>query len=319
MMRPSASCTWSAQKRSPSFTGVSPFPLGSGSDGTGSGFPLSPPGFAPPSAGSGVPKTGWGPDRSIVRLRSLRACLANSSTMLSWTFSVPSSASQYRTLPLASETTVAPAGLHSLRPSASVRHASGPSPGRVSSNGGRKRPICAGPGELCAWAPVSEKEPPTTATATASTATLRRRPMFPPLGPRRRKVLHVRDGRVLVEWAVGARNRPGVGQTRGMQAAAILVLSFAVGAIPFSYVAGRRARGVDLRRVGTGTVSGTSLYRVAGFGPLAAAGVLGVTKGAAGPSLAVAAGHPALAAVAGGAPGSCHNWSTVPRPARGRG
>ena len=74
-----------------------------------------------------------------------------------------------------------------------------------------------------------------------------------------------------------------------MQAAAILVLSFAAGAIPFSYIAGRRARGVDLRRVGSGTVSGTSLYRVAGFGPLAAAGVFDVAKGALGPALATAA------------------------------
>ena len=104
-----------------------------------------------------------------------------------------------------------------------------------------------------------------------------------------------------------------------MQAAAILVLSFAVGAIPFSYVAGRRARGVDLRRVGTGTVSGTSLYRVAGFGPLAAAGVLDVAKGAAGPGLAMAAGHPALAAVAGGAAVAGHNWSPFLRGAGGRG
>ena len=104
-----------------------------------------------------------------------------------------------------------------------------------------------------------------------------------------------------------------------MQAAAILVLSFAVGAIPFSYVAGRRARGVDLRRVGTGTVSGTSLYRVAGFGPLAAAGVLDVAKGAAGPGLAIAAGHPALAAVAGGAAVVGHNWSPFLRGAGGRG
>jgi glycerol-3-phosphate acyltransferase PlsY len=114
-------------------------------------------------------------------------------------------------------------------------------------------------------------------------------------------------------------SRYGVGQTRGMQAAAILVLSFAVGAIPFSYVAGRRARGVDLRRVGTGTVSGTSLYRVAGFGPLTAAGVLDVAKGAAGPGLAMAAGHPALAAVAGGAAVVGHNWSPFLRGAGGRG
>jgi acyl phosphate:glycerol-3-phosphate acyltransferase len=102
-----------------------------------------------------------------------------------------------------------------------------------------------------------------------------------------------------------------------MQAAAILVLSFALGAIPFTYVAARRARGVDLRRVGTGTVSGTSLYRVAGFLPMAAAGILDVAKGAAGPALA--AGHPALAAVAGGAAVVGHNWSPFLRGAGGRG
>jgi len=104
-----------------------------------------------------------------------------------------------------------------------------------------------------------------------------------------------------------------------MQAAAVLLLSFAAGAIPFSYLAGRRARGVDLRRVGTGTVSGTSLYRVAGFGPLAAAGVLEVAKGAVGPAVATAAGRPALAAVAGGAAVVGHNWSPFLRGAGGRG
>ena len=104
-----------------------------------------------------------------------------------------------------------------------------------------------------------------------------------------------------------------------MQAAAILVLSFAVGAIPFTNVAARRARGVDLRRVGTGTVSGTSLYRVAGFLPMASAGILDVAKGAAGPALAMAAGHPALAAVAGGAAVVGHNWSPFLRGAGGRG
>ncbi|HMF03315.1 MAG TPA: glycerol-3-phosphate acyltransferase [Acidimicrobiia bacterium] len=104
-----------------------------------------------------------------------------------------------------------------------------------------------------------------------------------------------------------------------MQAAAILLLSFAAGAIPFSYLAGRRARSVDLRQVGTGTVSGTSLYRVAGFGPLAAAGVLEVAKGAVGPAVATAAGRPALAAVAGGAAVVGHNWSPFLRGAGGRG
>src|SRR5438093_3199320 len=103
-----------------------------------------------------------------------------------------------------------------------------------------------------------------------------------------------------------------------MQAAAILVLSFAVGAIPFSYVAGRRARGVDLRTVGSGTVSGTALYRVAGFGPLAAAGVLDVAKGSVGPLLA-SRNRPGLAALAGGAAVVGHNWSPLLRGAGGRG
>jgi glycerol-3-phosphate acyltransferase PlsY len=99
----------------------------------------------------------------------------------------------------------------------------------------------------------------------------------------------------------------------------ILVVAFAAGSIPFSYFAAQRTRGVDLRRVGTGTVSGTALYRVAGFGPLAAAGVLDVAKGAAGPGLATAAGRPALAAVACGAAVAGHNWSPFLRGAGGRG
>jgi acyl phosphate:glycerol-3-phosphate acyltransferase len=104
-----------------------------------------------------------------------------------------------------------------------------------------------------------------------------------------------------------------------VQAVGILVVAFAAGSIPFSYFAARRARGVDLRRVGTGTVSGSALYRVAGFGPLAAAGVLDVAKGAAGPALATAAGRPALAAVASGAAVAGHNWSPFLRGAGGRG
>src|SRR5438067_4819107 len=103
-----------------------------------------------------------------------------------------------------------------------------------------------------------------------------------------------------------------------MQATAILVLSFAVGAIPFSYVAGRRARGVDRRRVGSGTVSGTSLYRVAGFGPLAAAGVFEVAKGSVGAALAGRT-RPALQAGAGAAAVVGHNWSPWLRWAGGRG
>lgn len=98
----------------------------------------------------------------------------------------------------------------------------------------------------------------------------------------------------------------------------VLAVSFVVGAIPFSNVAARAARGVDLRTVGSGTVSGTSLFQVAGFGPLAVAGVLDVAKGALGPLLA-GSDRPALAAMAGGLAVVGHDWSPFLRGAGGRG
>jgi len=97
-----------------------------------------------------------------------------------------------------------------------------------------------------------------------------------------------------------------------------VVVAYAAGALPFSNWAARRRGGPDLRTVGSGTVSGTSLYRVAGFKPLAVAGVLEIAKGAVGPALA-GRDHPALMAVAGGAAVSGHNWSPFLRFAGGRG
>jgi glycerol-3-phosphate acyltransferase PlsY len=92
-----------------------------------------------------------------------------------------------------------------------------------------------------------------------------------------------------------------------MLAAGICLLSFLAGAIPFSNLVARWTRGVDLRQTGTGTVSGTSLYRVAGFPALAGAGICDVAKGALGPLLLVH--HPLLAGVAGGCAVAGHNWS----------
>jgi glycerol-3-phosphate acyltransferase PlsY len=98
----------------------------------------------------------------------------------------------------------------------------------------------------------------------------------------------------------------------------ILLVSFAIGAIPTANLFARATRGVDLRDVGGGTVSGSSLYRVAGFVPLALAGILDIAKGAAGPLLA-GTGRPVLAALAGGAAVAGHNWSPFLRGAGGRG
>lgn len=93
---------------------------------------------------------------------------------------------------------------------------------------------------------------------------------------------------------------------------------FLAGSVPVSYVVARHLTGVDLRKVGNGTVSGTALYQVAGFGPLAAAGILEVAKGAVGPLLA-GKDHPVVAAGATAASIVGHNWSPWLGGAGGRG
>jgi glycerol-3-phosphate acyltransferase PlsY len=108
------------------------------------------------------------------------------------------------------------------------------------------------------------------------------------------------------------------GKNLPVGALGILVLSFLVGSVPTSNLLARLARGIDLREVGSGTVSGTSLYRVAGFLPLAVAGILDIGKGALGPLLA-GTDHPVLAAFAGGAAIVGHDWSPFLRGAGGRG
>src|SRR5579875_2596468 len=65
-----------------------------------------------------------------------------------------------------------------------------------------------------------------------------------------------------------------------MKRIVILACAYLAGAIPFSNLLAGRVSGVDLRRVGSGTVSGTGLYRVAGFRALATAGLLDIAKGA---------------------------------------
>jgi glycerol-3-phosphate acyltransferase PlsY len=103
-----------------------------------------------------------------------------------------------------------------------------------------------------------------------------------------------------------------------MAEAGILLLAFVVGAIPFSNLVATRTRGVDLRSTGTGTVSGTALYRVAGFRWLVVSGILDVAKGTVGPLLA-GTGRPVLAALAGGVAVAGHNWSPFLRGHGGRG
>ena len=109
-----------------------------------------------------------------------------------------------------------------------------------------------------------------------------------------------------------------VGKNLSVGAVGILLLSFLVGSVPTSNLVARVWRGVDLREVGGGTVAGTSLYRVAGFVPLAAGGILDIGKGALGPLLA---GHrsPGAGCVRRRRRGDRSQLVAVPRGAGGRG
>lgn len=109
-----------------------------------------------------------------------------------------------------------------------------------------------------------------------------------------------------------------VGARAAATASATLALAFLAGSLPFSNLAAVALRGVDLRHVGGGTVSGTGLYEVAGFGPLVVAGSLDLAKGALGATLAGSA-RPKLRALAVGMTLAGHNWSPWLRGAGGRG
>lgn len=98
----------------------------------------------------------------------------------------------------------------------------------------------------------------------------------------------------------------------------MLALSYAVGTVPVAGIAARVVAGVDLRHHGTGTVSGTGLYEVAGFVPLAVAGCAEVAGGTLGPLLA-GRERPWLVALAAGAAVAGHNWSPWLGGAGGRG
>lgn len=60
--------------------------------------------------------------------------------------------------------------------------------------------------------------------------------------------------------------------------AGLMVAAYLVGAIPFSYLVAR-ARGVDLRTVGSGNIGGANVWRASGFGPFVVAASLDILKG----------------------------------------
>jgi acyl-phosphate glycerol 3-phosphate acyltransferase len=114
--------------------------------------------------------------------------------------------------------------------------------------------------------------------------------------------------------AIGARH----GKRTAFPAPVVLGAAYLAGSVPFSHLVARRVRGVDLRTVGSGTVSGTGVFRSVGFAAGMAAGIADLLKGSVGPVLA-GRDRPYLAAAAGGLGVAGHNWSPFLRGAGGRG
>jgi len=87
-----------------------------------------------------------------------------------------------------------------------------------------------------------------------------------------------------------------------MRLAAVIVLAYLLGSIPFTYLAGRLWRGIDLSERGSGNLGGTNAIRVLGPLPGLLAGLADVGKAALAAYLArVLAGEdwaPGLAALA---------------------
>jgi glycerol-3-phosphate acyltransferase PlsY len=93
--------------------------------------------------------------------------------------------------------------------------------------------------------------------------------------------------------------------------------AYLLGAIPFSQIVSVRMHKADLRSVGTGTVSGTGLYRIAGVWAVILGGGLDVVKGAL--AALLAGGDRTLAVLVSAAVVVGHCWSIFLRGAGGRG
>lgn len=102
-----------------------------------------------------------------------------------------------------------------------------------------------------------------------------------------------------------------------MGAVVALSAAYLLGAVPFTQLVSVHLFGADLRSVGTGTVSGTGLYRVGGLWPLLLGGGLDVLKGMLAALLADS--DPVMGVLLAAAVVTGHCWSVFLRGAGGRG
>ncbi|MGE0815204.1 MAG: glycerol-3-phosphate 1-O-acyltransferase PlsY [Vicinamibacterales bacterium] len=78
------------------------------------------------------------------------------------------------------------------------------------------------------------------------------------------------------------------------------ILGYLIGSLPLGFLAGRRLAGVDLRRVGSGNVGATNMYRVSGLRLGLAVMAIDLVKGAAAVLVAARAGAADLEVVTAG-------------------
>jgi glycerol-3-phosphate acyltransferase PlsY len=104
-----------------------------------------------------------------------------------------------------------------------------------------------------------------------------------------------------------------------LQVALLLLLAYLLGSIPTAYLAGRWLRGIDLRRYGSGTVSGSMIWEHVSRWAIVPAGLFDVFKAALPAWLALRFGHgPPVALAAGLAAAVGHNWPLFLRFTGGR-
>jgi glycerol-3-phosphate acyltransferase PlsY len=89
----------------------------------------------------------------------------------------------------------------------------------------------------------------------------------------------------------------------------LIALAYLLGSIPTAYIAGRWLRGIDLRRYGSGTVSGSMVWEHVSRWAIVPFGLFDVLKAAFPAWLALRLGHgPPVALAAGLAAAVGHNW-----------
>ena len=101
----------------------------------------------------------------------------------------------------------------------------------------------------------------------------------------------------------------GLSSLASMKIALLLIFAYLLGSIPTSYIVARWIQGIDLRRYGSGTVSGSMLYEHTQRWLIVPAGLFDIFKAFLPTWLALRLGYGDLAAVAAGAAAIIgHNW-----------